>query len=69
MTVRKQLSARAVEKGAEAEYLNRELVPVVRQLMAGTIIDGSVGSDTPDVLKQLLEALDAMGVIRDRTTA
>ena len=70
MTQRKAISTLAVPADPVqiADRLNRELVPKLRQLSAGTAVTGSVSGATLTVLAELIVILDAAGIITNKTT-
>lgn len=68
-TTRKKLSTQPLTDENQLERLNREVVPVLRQVTSGIIITGSRGGATVAVLASLLTALANAGIITDRTTA
>lgn len=68
MSQRKALSTRAVTAQDLPDRMNREIIPVLRQLLPGTAVTGSVSGDTLFILRTLLEILGNAGVITDETT-
>ena len=69
MTQRKRLSvSRQLEKDTAIDTMNREWLPVLRQLTAAPIISGSRSGAPVTILADVLQALQNAGIITDRTT-
>ena len=68
MTQRKVLSSRSVNAENQVEMLNREIVPVLRQVVKSTTVTGSRSGATVLVLTSLLTILSNAGIITDQTT-
>lgn len=64
----KPLTTRPVTEDNSVEMLNREIIPKIREMSPGTVVSGSRGGATVDVLRQVLAVLSKAGIITDRTT-
>lgn len=67
-TTRKVLTTRAVTQDNIVEMTNREIVPVLRQVVRGPVISGSRSGATVATLTALLSLLSDAGIITDQTT-
>lgn len=68
MTAKKALTTQAVTQENLLPMLNREILPVLRQVVKGTTITGSRASMTATEL-QFLAILANAGIVTDGTTA
>lgn len=64
----KPLTTRPVTDANAVEMLNREIIPKIREMSAGTVVSGSRGGATVAILQQVLDVLSKAGIITDRTT-
>lgn len=68
MTQRKVLSTRPATTESLVEMVNREYVPVLRQVTKATAVTGSRSGATVAILTSLLAILSNAGIITDQTT-
>ncbi len=68
MTQKKVLTTQAATSENMLAMLNREIMPVLRQVTKATVISGSRSGATVAVLQSLLTALSNAGIITDNTS-
>lgn len=68
MTTRKALTTQSATKENLLDMVNREYVPVLRQVVKGVAVTGSRAGDTVAILTSLLTILTNAGIITDQTT-
>lgn len=68
MTQRKVLTTAPLTKENQLEMLNREVLPVLRQVVKATAVTGSRAGAPVAILAEVLTILSAAGIITDKTT-